>query len=55
LKEAPAVLCTQQNLGYKEKQTEEIKARNKEETKECKPDTFSFLLEVDDSTHVTGS
>jgi hypothetical protein len=55
LKEAPAVLCTQKNLGYKEKQTEEIKARKKEETKECKPDTFSFFLEVDDSTHVTGS
>jgi hypothetical protein len=30
LKEAPAVLCTQKNLGYKEKQTEEIKARKKE-------------------------
>jgi len=29
LKEATAVLCTQQNLGYKERQTEEIKARNK--------------------------
>jgi hypothetical protein len=55
LKESPAVLCTQQNLGYKEKQTEQIKAREKEETKECKPDTFSFLLEVDDSTHVTRS
>jgi len=55
LKEAPAVLCTQKNLRYKEKQTEEIKARKKEETKECTPDTFSFFLEVDDSTHVTGS
>jgi hypothetical protein len=50
-----AVLCTQQNLGYKEKQTEEIKVRKKEETKGCKSDTFSFLQEVDDSTHITGS
>lgn len=55
LKEAPAVLCTQKNLGYKEKQNEKIKARKKEETKECKPHTFSFLQKVDDSTHVTGS
>jgi hypothetical protein len=34
LKEALAVLCTQQNLGYKEKQNVEIKVRKKEETKE---------------------